>query len=164
MTRNVRPPTRVDIAVFGNDDTGQRVLLAIGEAKWQEALGAGHLARLQRVRELLVRNGQPGAQSARLLCFGGAEPSGQLRRTAAAGEVRLVGLDELYGFDAAPSRTASAVSGEMAARVARAPTPALGCCLSSSRPRSGPLWCGYGRMAVGRSAGLVVAAPGQPGE
>jgi uncharacterized protein len=90
---------QVDIAVFGNDDTGQRVLLAVGEAKWQEALGAGHLARLQRVRELLVRNGQPGAQSARLLCFGGAEPSGQLRRTAAAGEVRLVGLGELYGFE-----------------------------------------------------------------
>ena len=60
-------------------------------------MGAGHLARLERVRELLVRNHQPGAETARLLCFGGAEPSGQLRRAAAAGEVRLVGLNELYG-------------------------------------------------------------------
>jgi DNA-binding transcriptional ArsR family regulator len=87
---------QVDIVVFGNDATGQRVLLAIGEAKWQEPMGSGHLARLERVRELLVRNGHPGARTARLLCFGGAEPSGQLRRAAAAGKVRLIGLDDLY--------------------------------------------------------------------
>jgi hypothetical protein len=87
---------QVDIVVFGNDAAGQRVLLAIGEAKWQEPVGAGHLARLQRVRDLLIRSGQHGAQTARLLCFGGAEPSGQLRRAATAGEVRLVGLDDLY--------------------------------------------------------------------
>lgn len=90
---------QVDIVVFGNDVTGQRVLLAIGEAKWQEPMGSGHLARLQRVRELLVRNGQPGAQTARLLCFGGAEPSGQLRRAATAGQLRLVGLDDLYNSE-----------------------------------------------------------------
>jgi hypothetical protein len=59
-------------------------------------MGSGHLARLQRVRELLVRNGQPGSRTARLLCFGGAEASGQLRRDATAGQVRLVGLDDLY--------------------------------------------------------------------
>ena len=59
-------------------------------------MGAGHLARLQRVRELLVRNGQPGAETARLLCFGAAEPSGQLRQAAAAEEVRFIGLDDLY--------------------------------------------------------------------
>ena len=64
-------------------------------AKWQEPMGAGQLALLQRVRELLVRNRQPAAETARLLCFGGAEPSGQLRRAADAGEVRLIGLDEL---------------------------------------------------------------------
>jgi hypothetical protein len=31
-----------------------------------------------------------------LLCFGAAEPSGQLRQAAAAEEVRLIGLDDLY--------------------------------------------------------------------
>ncbi len=87
----------IDIVVSGNDATGQRVLLAIGEAKWAEPMGAGHLARLRRVRELLVRNGHPGAETARLLCFSGSEPSGQLRRAAAAGEVSLAGLDDLYG-------------------------------------------------------------------
>jgi hypothetical protein len=97
---------QVDVVVFGNDAARQRVLLAIGEAKWAEPMGSGHLARLQRVRELLIRNGQPGAQTARLLCFGGAEPSGQLRRAAAAGQVRLVGLADLYdpgsGREASP--------------------------------------------------------------
>jgi uncharacterized protein len=87
---------QIDVVVSGNDAAGQRTLLAIGEAKWAEPMGAGHLARLQRVRELLVRNGQPGAQTARLLCFGAAEPSGQLRQAAAAEEVRLIGLDDLY--------------------------------------------------------------------
>jgi hypothetical protein len=87
---------QVDVVVFGNNDAGQRILLAIGEAKWAEPMGVGHLARLQRVRELLVRNGQPGAQTARLLCFGGAKPSAQLRHAASEGEVRLIGLDDLY--------------------------------------------------------------------
>jgi hypothetical protein len=87
---------QIDVVVFGNDDAGQRILLAIGEAKWAETMGTGHLARLQRVRELLIRNGQPGAQTARLLCFSTAEPSGQLRRASEAGKVRLVGLDDLY--------------------------------------------------------------------
>jgi uncharacterized protein len=59
-------------------------------------MGAGHLARLLRVRELLARSGQPGAETARLLCFSGAEPSGQLRAAAAEGAARFIGLDDLY--------------------------------------------------------------------
>ncbi len=86
----------VDVAAFGNDPDGRRVLLAIGEAKWAETIGTGHLARLRRIRELLVRAGQPGAETARLLLFGGAEPAAQLRAQAASGEVQLIGLDELY--------------------------------------------------------------------
>jgi uncharacterized protein len=88
---------QVDVAAFGRDAAGRRVLLAIGESKWQEPMGAAHLARLQRIRELLIRNHEPGAETARLLCFGGGEPSGELRRAATADQVRLVGLDELYG-------------------------------------------------------------------
>lgn len=82
----------IDVAAFGNDAGGRRVLLAIGEAKWAETIGTGHLVRLQRVRELLIRAGQPGAESARLLLFGGSEPSPAL----AAADVQFVGLDELY--------------------------------------------------------------------
>jgi hypothetical protein len=56
----------------------------------------GHLARLQRIRDLLVRSGHPGAESARLLLFGSAEPSPQLRTSAADGNVQLIGLNDLY--------------------------------------------------------------------
>lgn len=91
-----RKSHQVDVAAFGNDAGGQRVLLALGEAKWTETLGTAHLARLQRIRDLLTRGGQPGAQAARLLLFGGTEPSPQLRSRAANGEVHLVGLDDLY--------------------------------------------------------------------
>ncbi len=92
-----RTSHQVDVAVFGNDTAGQRVLLALGEAKWQEPMGAGHLARLQRVRELLARSGQPGAGTARLLCFGSTEPFEQLHVAASRGEVQLIGLADLYG-------------------------------------------------------------------
>jgi hypothetical protein len=70
----------VDVAVFGYDQAGQRVLLA----------------RPARVRELLARSGQPGAETARLLCFGGTEPSGQLRAAVAEGAARFIGLADLY--------------------------------------------------------------------
>lgn len=86
----------VDVAAFGNDIDGRRVLLAIGEAKWAETLGSGHLERLRRIRDLLVRAGQPGADTARLLLFGGREPSPQLRDLATEGEVEFVGLEDLY--------------------------------------------------------------------
>jgi uncharacterized protein len=87
---------QVDVAAFGNDPDGRRVLLAIGEAKWAETIGMGHLARLRRIRELLASAGQPGAETAELLLFGAAEPSPQLRASAADGDVQLIGLHELY--------------------------------------------------------------------
>lgn len=59
-------------------------------------MGAGHLARLQRVRELLARSGQPDAGTARLLCFT-REPCEQLHAAASRGEVQLIGLADLYG-------------------------------------------------------------------
>ena len=86
----------VDVAAFGNDADGRRVLLAIGEAKWAEPLGTGHLARLQRIRDLLVRAGQPGADTARLLLFGSTEPSAHLHGPAEAGEVQIIRLSDLY--------------------------------------------------------------------
>jgi len=86
----------IDVAAFGNDADGRRVLLAIGEAKWAETIGMGHLARLHRIRDLLVRAGQPGAETARLLLFGGKESAPQLRAPAADGDVDLIGLDTLY--------------------------------------------------------------------
>jgi hypothetical protein len=86
----------IDVAAFGNDGHGKRVLLAIGEAKWAETIGMGHVARLRRIRELLVRAGQPGAETAQLLLFGAADPSPQLRAPIAGDDVRFVGLPDLY--------------------------------------------------------------------
>lgn len=87
---------QVDVAAFGNDRDGRHVLLAIGEAKWAETIGMGHLARLRRIKDLLTRAGLPGAETAELLLFGAAEPSPRLRAPAADGDVQVIGLRELY--------------------------------------------------------------------
>ena len=87
----------VDIVATGMDPADGRVVLAIGEAKWHEQVGLGHLQRLERVRELLTRAGHPGAENAALLCFGGAGFSPAL--TAAGLErddIHLIGLEAIY--------------------------------------------------------------------
>jgi uncharacterized protein len=87
---------QIDVAAFGNAPEGRRVLLAIGEAKWAETISTGHLGRLNRIKDLLIRTGQPGAETARLLLFSSTEPSPQLRAPAATGDVQLIGLNDLY--------------------------------------------------------------------
>jgi uncharacterized protein len=92
-----RKTAEVDVAAFGRGDDARDVLLAIGEAKWQEVMTAGHLKRLEHIRELLVAKGEPGARAARLLLFSGAGFSESLAERAAADpQVQLIGLDRLY--------------------------------------------------------------------
>jgi AAA+ ATPase superfamily predicted ATPase len=91
-----RTSHEIDVVISGNDPTGRRVLLGLGEATWQEPMGVGHLDRLKRVQQLLIAAGHPGAESAKLFCFSAAEPSAQLRNAAAAGDVQFVGLNDLY--------------------------------------------------------------------
>jgi hypothetical protein len=87
----------VDVAAFGRDADDRDVLLAVGEAKWQEVMSVSHLKRLEHIRVLLVAKGEPGARSARLLLFGGAGFSDALAdRAAADPSVQLIGLDRLY--------------------------------------------------------------------
>ncbi|OIV37111.1 hypothetical protein BIV57_12800 [Mangrovactinospora gilvigrisea] len=86
----------LDLVALGRDTSGQRVILGIGEAKWQEQMGAGHLDRLKRIQELLVRAGHPGADSARLVCVSGRPFSAPLREAAAHGDAHLISLDDLY--------------------------------------------------------------------
>lgn len=51
----------------------------------------------EHIRELLVAKGEPGAQDARLLLFGGAGFTDALAKRAATDpSVQLVGLDRLY--------------------------------------------------------------------
>jgi len=92
-----RKTVEVDVAAFGRDADDRDVLLAVGEAKWQEVMSVSHLKRLEHIRALLVAKGEPGARSARLLLFGGAGFSDALAdRAAADPSVQLIGLDRLY--------------------------------------------------------------------
>jgi len=88
----------VDVVVFGLDDNNRSPLLAIGEAKWNETMGAGHVDRLRRIRELLVGQGRFGAETAKLVCYSGAGFSDQVQAQAAEDDsIVLIGLDVLYG-------------------------------------------------------------------
>ncbi|MCT2594171.1 ATP-binding protein [Streptomyces sp. N2-109] len=92
-----RTSHELDVAVFGQGENGGERLLAIGEAKWQEKVGLGHLRRLQHMRGLLAARDQGGADDTRLLCFGGAGFSDELRRAAEQdATVQLVDLERLY--------------------------------------------------------------------
>ncbi|MEU8348376.1 ATP-binding protein [Streptomyces sp. NPDC048845] len=91
----------VDVAVFGRDDSADgpehEVLLAIGEAKWNDTMGIGHLRRLEHIRGLLAtRTGAPGREP-RLMCFSGAGFTDELRRIAERDRgVQLVDMHRLY--------------------------------------------------------------------
>jgi uncharacterized protein len=94
---DARKTAEVDVVAFGRSEGDRDVLLAIGEAKWQETMSASHLKRLEHIRELLAAKGEPGAQDARLLLFGGAGFSDALTQRAATDPtVQLIGLDRLY--------------------------------------------------------------------
>jgi uncharacterized protein len=87
----------VDVAVFETGDDGREALLAIGEVKWQETMGMGHLERLRHIRGLLTAQGRRGAAAARLLCFSGAGFSPDLTDEAArSGDIRLLTPADLY--------------------------------------------------------------------
>ena len=98
----VNDPTRkgsyeVDVVVFGLDDDNRRPLLAIGEVKWGETMGLGHLERLRRIRALLAAQGRPGAEKAKLTCYGAAGFSDELVRVAEQNnDIVLIGIEDLY--------------------------------------------------------------------
>lgn len=89
-----RTSQELDIAVFGEGDP--EPLLAIGEAKWNDVMGLGHLERLRRIRDLLKRSGRFDVSATRLACFSGAGFMPALEEAAQDGDVALVGLDQLY--------------------------------------------------------------------
>jgi len=87
----------VDVVAFGLDDDNRRPLIAIGEVKWGETMGLGHIERLRRVRALLTAQERVGAKTAKLACYGGAGFSDDLVRAAAQDDsIALIGLDDLY--------------------------------------------------------------------
>ena len=74
------------------------VLLSLGEAKWDQVMGEGHLDRLRRIKALLAGRGVD-TTAVRLACYSGAGFTEGLRGAAAAGDVVLVDLRRLYEGD-----------------------------------------------------------------
>jgi len=92
-----RKTLEIDVAAFGRGDDNRDALLAIGEAKWQETIGIGHLKKLEHIRTLLRTRGEPGAENARLLLFSGTGFSDTVvKRAEDDPSIQLVGLDRLY--------------------------------------------------------------------
>jgi hypothetical protein len=92
-----RSTHEVDVVTFGLDDDNRSPLIAIGEAKWGETMGIGHLDRLRRIRALLTAQARYGAERAKLACFSGAGFTDDLRRAAAQDDsIVLIGLEDLY--------------------------------------------------------------------
>jgi AAA+ ATPase superfamily predicted ATPase len=87
----------VDVVAFGLDDDNRRPLIGIGEAKWADTMGMGHLERLRRIRSLLATQGRLGAKDARLMCFSGSGFTDELTHAADQDDsIVLIGVDDLY--------------------------------------------------------------------
>jgi AAA+ ATPase superfamily predicted ATPase len=92
-----RTSHEIDVVAYGLDDDNRQPLLAIGEAKWGDIMGLGHLDRLIRVRALLTAQNRHGAATARLLCYSAAGFTEELRvRAASDSSIVLVGAEDLY--------------------------------------------------------------------
>lgn len=91
----------VDVAVLSAGNPGEpRRVLSLGEAKWGEVMGIGHLDRLRRARDLLSVRGHHAADAV-LACYSGAGFTSDLVKAAGTDRrVLLVDLARLYeGFD-----------------------------------------------------------------
>ncbi|MET8156716.1 hypothetical protein ABZT47_10110 [Sphaerisporangium sp. NPDC005289] len=77
-----RTAHEIDVVAFGQDETGRKQLLAIGECKWNDVMGLGHLRRLDQVRDLLRAREGVNAERTRLLLFSGTGFSDDRRAVA----------------------------------------------------------------------------------
>lgn len=84
----------VDVAVFGERADGTEALLSIGEVKWNDVMGLGHLERLRRIRHLL--SAKFDTTGTRLACYSAAGFMPALHAAAEQGEVLLIELGDLY--------------------------------------------------------------------
>ncbi|WP_283138196.1 AAA family ATPase [Rhizohabitans arisaemae] len=92
-----RTTHQVDVAAVGHADDGKPPLLAIGEVKWGDIMGEGHLQRLRHIRDLIARGDRYDTSQTRLVCYSGSGFTEELSQARRRGEVDLVGLDDLYG-------------------------------------------------------------------
>ncbi|MGH3518865.1 MAG: hypothetical protein ACRDQ7_15885 [Haloechinothrix sp.] len=88
---------QLDTVVFGQAENHRAPILAIGEVKWGEAMGHGHLNRLRHIRGLLTAQGRLGAEQATLACFSGAGFTPELEAEARlARDITLIEIGALY--------------------------------------------------------------------
>jgi uncharacterized protein len=86
----------VVVAADDADVASERTVAAIGEAKSAEPLSTRDLTRLERARTALG----PRANAATLLLFGSSFSHALVDRARERDDVRLIGLDTLYGSSA----------------------------------------------------------------
>nr|BFE86769.1 hypothetical protein GCM10020093_093700 [Planobispora longispora] len=93
-----RKRIQVDVAVLGPASPNEpRAVRSLGEAKWDEVLGIGHLQRLRRARDLLAAKGYDTSRTV-LACYSGAGFDERLQAEARKdSRVLLVDLPTLYG-------------------------------------------------------------------
>ncbi|MEV0712515.1 AAA family ATPase [Nocardia aurea] len=87
----------VDVVVFGELPDGTEALLSVGEAKWNDVMGSGHIDRLRRIRDLLSTKFD--TTHTRLACYSGAGFMPAARAASDRGEVVLIDSDALYSSD-----------------------------------------------------------------
>lgn len=98
--RRARAGHEVDVAVVGIANGTKAPLLAIGEAKWNDTMGAGHIERLRHIRDVIGAAGRYDTTNTRLLCFSGAGFNDNARAASdASDDVRLIDLPMLYGHE-----------------------------------------------------------------
>ncbi|HVK20431.1 MAG TPA: ATP-binding protein [Actinokineospora sp.] len=91
-----RTQIEIDVVVLAPPGDGPRGVLSLGEVKWGETMGVGHIARLTRARDLLAAKGWD-TSSTRLACYSGVGFTDELRAAAAADErILLIDLDQIY--------------------------------------------------------------------
>ncbi|WP_405882709.1 hypothetical protein OG762_31505 [Streptomyces sp. NBC_01136] len=90
-----RTSHEIDVVVRGAVGQDNGVLLSLGEAKWDQVMGMGHLDRLRHAESLLAGRGVD-TSAVRLACYSGAGFTDELRAAEDRGEVILVDLGRLY--------------------------------------------------------------------
>jgi hypothetical protein len=91
----LRTSHEVDVIVLAESDGGPRRVLSIGEVKWGEVMGVGHVEKLSRVRDLLAKRGYD-TSATKPACYSGAGFTAEALRLADSGDILTVDLDRLY--------------------------------------------------------------------
>ncbi|MER5443488.1 ATP-binding protein [Streptomyces sp. NPDC002790] len=96
-----RSQIEIDVVVLAaQEPSAPRRILSLGEAKWGEVMGHGHVHRLERARELLASKGYDTRDTV-LACYSGAGFTAELSAERRP-DLALVGLDRLYADQGRP--------------------------------------------------------------